>query len=138
VPQSAGEGDNRPLSIFAAALRGPVGGHETSVAAFFGNGTRAAPAAVSADRLRGATASPAAGGLPQAPTTPHAPVFTQARLPPGTPPLLPGAAGHVRSAALDTHPPAAARLRGDGWCFSARQLYYAVCADVETAPGLHV
>jgi hypothetical protein len=29
---------------------------------------------------------------------------------------------------------AAARLHGGGWCFSARQLYYAVCADVETAP----
>jgi hypothetical protein len=29
---------------------------------------------------------------------------------------------------------AAARLRGDGWAYSARQLYYAVCADVETTP----
>jgi hypothetical protein len=29
---------------------------------------------------------------------------------------------------------AAARLHQDGWGFSIRQLYYAVCADVETAP----
>src|ERR1700680_4876363 len=29
---------------------------------------------------------------------------------------------------------AAARLREGGWRFSARQLYYAVCADVETDP----
>jgi hypothetical protein len=29
---------------------------------------------------------------------------------------------------------AAARLHGDGWSYSARQLYYAVCSDVETAP----
>lgn len=29
---------------------------------------------------------------------------------------------------------AAARLRGDGWAFSERQLYYAVCAEVETPP----
>jgi Glycosyl hydrolase 36 superfamily, catalytic domain/Glycosyltransferase family 36 len=61
VPQNGG-GDARPLSIFAAALRGPVDGHETSVAAFFGDGTRAAPAAVRADRLRGATAPPVPAG----------------------------------------------------------------------------
>lgn len=30
---------------------------------------------------------------------------------------------------------AAARLHGDGWSYSARQLYYAVCSDVETAPA---
>jgi hypothetical protein len=29
---------------------------------------------------------------------------------------------------------AAARLHEDGWWFTPRQLYYAVCADVETAP----
>ncbi len=62
APQTAGEGDDRPLSIFAAALRGPVGGHETSIAAFFGDGTRAAPAAVRTDRLLGTTASPVAAG----------------------------------------------------------------------------
>jgi Glycosyl hydrolase 36 superfamily, catalytic domain len=46
--------DTAPLSIFAAALRGPLDGHETSLAAFFGNGTRRVPAEVSADRLSGA------------------------------------------------------------------------------------
>ena len=30
---------------------------------------------------------------------------------------------------------AAARLRGDGWWFSARQLYYATCAQVERPPA---
>ena len=61
VPQAAGDlGDQRPLSIFAAALSGPVGGHETSTARFFGTGTRQAPAAVRADRLSRSTA--AAGG----------------------------------------------------------------------------
>jgi glycosyl hydrolase family 36/glycosyl transferase family 36 len=64
VPQAPGErGDHRPLSIFAAALQGPVSGHETSVPAFFGDGTRAAPAAVTADRLRGTTAPAAAPGV---------------------------------------------------------------------------
>jgi glycosyl hydrolase family 36/glycosyl transferase family 36 len=51
--QLPGDGDSRPLTVFLAALRGPVGGHETSVADFFGKGTRAAPAAVAADRLGG-------------------------------------------------------------------------------------
>ena len=47
VTQTAGRSDGRaPMSIFAAALRGSVAGHETSVAAFFGAGTRATPAAV--------------------------------------------------------------------------------------------
>jgi Glycosyl hydrolase 36 superfamily, catalytic domain/Glycosyltransferase family 36 len=49
--QLPGDGDNRPLTVFLAALRGPVRGHETSVADFFGTGTRARPAAVAADRL---------------------------------------------------------------------------------------
>jgi hypothetical protein len=52
--QLPGDGDNRPLTVFLASLRGPVGGHETSVEDFFGKGTRAAPAAVAADRLNGA------------------------------------------------------------------------------------
>lgn len=62
VSQTGG-GDARPLSIFAAALGGPVDGHETSVRSFFGAGTRAAPAAVRADRLRGGTAPSAAPGV---------------------------------------------------------------------------
>ena len=56
-------GNRHPLSIFAAALRGPVGGRETSVAAFFGRGSRAVPAAVQADRLPRAPASSGGGTL---------------------------------------------------------------------------
>ncbi len=66
VAQTPDHGDTRPLALFAAALRGPVGGHATSVAAFFGGGSRARPAAVTADRLDAvpapATASGAVGG----------------------------------------------------------------------------
>ncbi len=63
VPQRTdASGDRRPLSIFAAALQGPVGGYETSVSAFFGRGTRAVPAAVRSDRLRGTIAAAAAQG----------------------------------------------------------------------------
>ncbi|HUO69762.1 MAG TPA: hypothetical protein VMU39_03215 [Solirubrobacteraceae bacterium] len=51
-----------PLSIFAAALRGPLSGHETSVAAFFGGGSRAVPAAVRTDRLPRAPARAGGGG----------------------------------------------------------------------------
>jgi Glycosyl hydrolase 36 superfamily, catalytic domain len=54
--------DTAPLSIFAAALRGPLAGHETSVAAFFGNGSRRAPAEVAADRLSGSLAGGSAPG----------------------------------------------------------------------------
>jgi glycosyl hydrolase family 36/glycosyl transferase family 36 len=47
----APEADTDPLAIFAAALKGPVADHEASVARFFGDGTRAAPAEVQAGRL---------------------------------------------------------------------------------------
>ncbi len=53
-------GDQRPLSIFAAALAGPVSGFQTSLPAFFGDGTRAAPAEVVADRVSDSIA-PSAG-----------------------------------------------------------------------------
>jgi hypothetical protein len=53
VDQNAGSDDANPLSLFAAALRGRVAGHETSLDAFFGNGTRARPAEVARDRLSG-------------------------------------------------------------------------------------
>jgi hypothetical protein len=43
--------DTDPLSIYAAALQGPDGGHSTSTLSFFGSGGRAAPAAVAADSL---------------------------------------------------------------------------------------
>ena len=63
MAQASGEhGDTRPLSIFAAALRGPVHGFETSSSRFFGDGTRGAPAEVAADRLSGTIAPPAATG----------------------------------------------------------------------------
>ena len=57
VPQAAGDlGDERPLTIFAAALTGPSTAPRDVRRAFFGVGTRAAPAAVAADRLSGSTA----------------------------------------------------------------------------------
>ena len=46
--------DTAPLSVFAAALHGPLAGHETSLRAFFGGGSRRIPAEVAADRLSGA------------------------------------------------------------------------------------
>jgi len=63
--QSGGRAaDTTPLSLFAAALLGPVDGYETSVATFFGSGTRAVPAEVAADQLSGTLASPSAAGQP--------------------------------------------------------------------------
>jgi hypothetical protein len=43
--------DSDPLSIYAAALHAPDGGHATNALTFFGAGSKAAPAAVSADAL---------------------------------------------------------------------------------------
>jgi hypothetical protein len=54
--------DQRPLTIFAAALRGPDGGHATRADGFFGSGGRARPAAVTADRLDPAPAQAVAAG----------------------------------------------------------------------------
>jgi hypothetical protein len=56
--------DRRPLTIFAAALRGPVDGHAGDTRAFFGNGGRGTPAAVRADRLTGALAPASRPGAP--------------------------------------------------------------------------
>src|SRR5262249_8600564 len=53
--------DDAPLAIFAAVLRGPTDGFETSVAAFFGGGTRAAPAAGGAGALSGRLGPPSLG-----------------------------------------------------------------------------
>ena len=50
--------DTSPLSIFAAALSGPLDGWDTSVPVFFGSGSRAAPAEVSADQLSQSIALP--------------------------------------------------------------------------------
>ncbi|HEV3230434.1 MAG TPA: hypothetical protein VGY97_13240 [Solirubrobacteraceae bacterium] len=48
--------DTAQLSIFAAALSGPVDGYETSLTPFFGSGGRAAPTEVTADHLSGTIA----------------------------------------------------------------------------------
>jgi hypothetical protein len=61
---TAPEGDTKPLSIFAAALSGPTDGFETSAGAFFGAGTRAAPTAVTLDKLVGGLAAPSPTGVP--------------------------------------------------------------------------
>ncbi|MEA2399159.1 MAG: cellobiose phosphorylase, partial [Thermoleophilaceae bacterium] len=58
VAQLPDSEDHDPLSIFAAALQGPVGGFDTSTQTFFGAGGRAAPAAVAADHLAGTIAPP--------------------------------------------------------------------------------
>ena len=54
--------DPNPLSVFAAALRGPVRGWETNGAAFFGQGGRANPTQVAADALGQSIAPPVAEG----------------------------------------------------------------------------
>src|SRR4051812_23220297 len=61
---TAPDGDTKPLSIFAATLSGPTDGFETSLGAFFGAGTRAAPTEVSADKLTGTIAPPSVTGFP--------------------------------------------------------------------------
>jgi glycosyl hydrolase family 36/glycosyl transferase family 36 len=58
VAQRASATDRRPLTIFAAALDGPVTGHATDAGRFFGRGDRSRPAAVVAGRLD-ATPAPA-------------------------------------------------------------------------------
>ena len=57
-------GDVAPLSVFAAALNTPVDGFDTSVPAFFGSGSRAVPAEVSADQLSDSIAPPSTPGEP--------------------------------------------------------------------------
>lgn len=54
--------DRRPLTIFAAVLRGAGAGHVADTRAFFGNGSRARPAAVVSGRLDGVLAPAAAAG----------------------------------------------------------------------------
>jgi hypothetical protein len=64
VGQLGGDPRNlHPLSIFAASLSGAPGDWDTSVNSFFGNGTRAAPAEVNADRLSETLARPDVPGL---------------------------------------------------------------------------
>jgi hypothetical protein len=52
--------DERPLTIYAAALQAPVAGFDTDAASFFGAGGRAAPDAVAADRMQNTIAAPVA------------------------------------------------------------------------------
>ncbi len=61
---TAPEGDTSPLSIFAAPLNRPDQQHETSLGSFFGQGSRAVPAEVAADKLSGTVAAPRATGTP--------------------------------------------------------------------------
>jgi hypothetical protein len=61
VAQAATPQDTRPLSVFAAALSGPLRGVDADTTAFFGAGGRAAPAAVAAGRLTGALAPASTG-----------------------------------------------------------------------------
>jgi hypothetical protein len=54
--------DTQPLTIFASALQAPVSAYDTNTSAFFGTGTRAAPAAVAGGALTDSTAPPAPNG----------------------------------------------------------------------------
>jgi cellobiose phosphorylase len=56
------EADTQPLSIFASALQAPVSAYDTDTSAFFGSGTRAAPAAVVAGQLSNSIAPPTPNG----------------------------------------------------------------------------
>ena len=62
VAQLPDEADTQPLSIFASSLGTPVSAYDTSTSAFFGAGTRAAPAGVSTGTLSDSIAPPAANG----------------------------------------------------------------------------
>ena len=62
VAQLPDDADTQPLSIFAAALRGPVQAYDADTTAFFGPGTRRAPTAVMAGHLTDATAPPDLNG----------------------------------------------------------------------------
>jgi hypothetical protein len=60
--QLPSDNDTQPLTIFASALQAPVSAYDTDTSAFFGSGTRAAPAAVSSGHLTGSIAPPAPNG----------------------------------------------------------------------------
>lgn len=61
APQLATGEDHRPLTIFAAAIRGPRDGAFGDTRGFFGAGSRAIPAAVRANRPRGDLAPEGSG-----------------------------------------------------------------------------
>jgi hypothetical protein len=92
VAQLPNDEDSDPLSIYAAALKAPDGGHTTSPATFFGAGGRAAPSAVAADSLD-----------PTVPGTPGATLFAfraPLRLAPGKAVTLRYAYGMAHAAAI--------------------------------------
>ena len=63
VAQLPDDIDTRPLTIFASALNAPVSAYDTNTSSFFGSGTRAAPAAVSAGKLTDSIAPPDPNGV---------------------------------------------------------------------------
>jgi hypothetical protein len=63
VAQLPDDVDTQPLTIFASALGAPVSAYDTDTSAFFGSGTRAAPAAVTADKLTDSIAPPDPNGV---------------------------------------------------------------------------
>jgi hypothetical protein len=63
VAQLPDDLDTQPLTIFASALNAPVTAYDTNTSAFFGAGTRGAPAAVTAGRLTDSTAPPTPNGV---------------------------------------------------------------------------
>jgi hypothetical protein len=63
VAQLPADEDTDPLSIFATALSGSVSAYDTDTTAFFGLGTRAAPAAVTAGHLTDSIAPPDVNGV---------------------------------------------------------------------------
>jgi hypothetical protein len=62
VAQLPDDVDTRPLTLFASALNAPVSAYDTNTSAFFGSGTRAAPAAVTAGKLTNSIAPPDPNG----------------------------------------------------------------------------
>jgi len=64
VAQKPDAGDRDPLTVFAAPLGTRVSAFDTSVASFFGNGSRGAPAGVVKGRLAGSIAPATEHGKP--------------------------------------------------------------------------
>ena len=62
VAQLPTAADRSPLTIFAAAIRGPVSSYETSTEAFFGSGDRAHPVGAATPAASDSVAAPTAAG----------------------------------------------------------------------------
>src|SRR3954452_4603587 len=63
IAQLPNDEDTDPLSIYAAALKGPDGGYTTNALTFFGAGGRAAPSAAVTDSLASTVAGAPRGSL---------------------------------------------------------------------------